>query len=254
LSTCTARTDDCPNQTDGNPSATDTSLPTACSPLKGIRRLADEIKALKSSPDNQVFVAGIFGWPLSDADLAAATYKIDLVPNPNSADTSHPQVYDSWPVCYDPNHLPGAGDAKTGFDAQAASWGATGGVRIGAFIDQFGDNGMKLSICQPDYAAAMSKIGAALSKKMDNLCVPARFATGTGCTATYLVPDAAGNLVRDAVAMPACNDSRSNQPCYSLTADGDLCPGTQYLVRVVSSADAGAPIAGTELELMCPSY
>jgi hypothetical protein len=101
FSTCAARTDACPNPTDGS-GATDTSVPTSCSPLKSIKHLADEIKGLKSDPNNQIFVAGIFGWPLSDADMASATYKIDLLPNPNIADTAHPQVYDYWPVATNP--------------------------------------------------------------------------------------------------------------------------------------------------------
>ena len=33
-------------------------------------------RALKAYPDDQIVVAGIFGWPLDDADMASATYKI----------------------------------------------------------------------------------------------------------------------------------------------------------------------------------
>jgi hypothetical protein len=250
FATCSARTDACPNPTDGA-GETDTSVPTSCSPLKSIKRMADEIKALKMSPEIQVLVAGIFGWPLDDADMGSATYKIAELPNPNTADTTHPYVYDYWPVCYDPNHLPFNPDPTTGFDADAAGWGATGGLRISAFIDEFGENGMKLSICQPDYAAAMFKIGAALSRKMENLCVPARIGQDSTCTATYLFPDAAGNLVRDPTAMPICNGSQSNLPCYSLSANATLCPGSQYLVRVVPVGDPGPPPAGTMLEFDC---
>jgi hypothetical protein len=139
FSDCQARTDSCPNQTDGSSSGTDTSVPTDCSPLKDLHNLAHEIKSLKADPD-QIVVAGIFGWPRSDADMASAQYKIAPVPNPNTADTQHPTVYDYWPVCYDPNHLPSPAttDPATGFDATAAAWGATGGLRESAFVDEFG--------------------------------------------------------------------------------------------------------------------
>jgi hypothetical protein len=101
-----ARTDACPNPTDGN-AATDTSGPTTCSPLKDIHHLAQEIKALKVDPDNQIMVAGIFGWPRTGAngypEMANAKYKIDLVPGPRpeDADNQQGQVWDYWPVCYD---------------------------------------------------------------------------------------------------------------------------------------------------------
>jgi hypothetical protein len=246
FSTCAARTDDCPNPTD-------TSVPTTCSPLRGLAAMATEIKALKSKPEGQIFVAGIFGWPLSDADMATASYRIAPVPNPNTADTAHPTVYDYWPVCYDPNHLPSNPDPVTGFDATAASWGATGGLRMSAFVDQFGDNGLKFSICQPDFSAAMSKIGSALSKKMQNLCLPAIYAQLTTCTANYLIPDANGNLIRQPTPVPKCNAQQSNAPCYSLATNPTTCPGAAYLVQLNQGIDAGVSALpyGTVLEFRC---
>jgi hypothetical protein len=139
-------------------------------------RLANEIKSLKSDWTIRLLVAGIFGWPLDDKP-ANATYKIDLIPNPNLGDTTHPTIWDTWPVCYDPNHQPAAAttDKTTGFDATAAGWGATPGLRMSAFVDEFNTNGvtngLKYSICQPDFSAAMAGIGAAIAKNLQNLCV-----------------------------------------------------------------------------------
>ena len=147
---------------------TDTSVATDCNPLKSVKTLADEIKGLKPDPDHQILVAGIFGWPLNDADMATAQYQIAPVPNPNPADTQHPTVYDYWPVCYDPNNAPtlATTDRITGFDWTAAGLGATGGLRESAFIDEFGANGMKFSICQPDFSASMTAFGNAIAKQM----------------------------------------------------------------------------------------
>src|SRR6266511_3234232 len=123
--------------------------------------MASDIKILKEYPGEQVLVSGIFGWPLSDADMATATYKIGPVANP-TADPMHSTVFDYLPVCYDPNHLPTHPDPATGVDMEALGYGATGGLRMSAFVDQFGVNGQKFSICQPDFTKAMSQLGLTL--------------------------------------------------------------------------------------------
>ena len=227
---------------------------TTCSALKSVQRMADEMKALKRRPDEQIFVAGIFGWPLDEAGLAAAEYKIAPVPNPNFADTAHPTVYDVWPVCYDPNHPPSNPEPGTGFDAEAAYWGGTPGLRLAAFVDEFGDHGMKLSICQPDFSAAMSKIGSALTQPWPSLCTATRTDGYADCTATYLIPDGNGNLARDTATMPRCNAGRTNAPCFSLVTDATRCPSGEQVIEVVggrAAVDGGALPSGTMLELNC---
>ena len=166
FSDCRAREDTCPNTTDGHDQNTDTSVPTDCASLKNIGHLADEIRALKSDPENQILVAGIFGWPRADERMADATYKIAPIPNPNTADTQHPTIFDYWPICYDPDHMPRYYDPDTGFDADAAAWGATGGLRNAAFVDEFGENGLKFSICERDFSTPMSVIGDAIKKRL----------------------------------------------------------------------------------------
>jgi hypothetical protein len=226
---CQARTDTCPNTTDGYATGTDTSVPTDCSPLKNVQHLALEMKALKTDPENQILVAGIFGWPLSDADMASARYKIALVPNPNTQDAQHPTVYDYWPVCYDPNHKPSAAttDSATGFDATAAGWGATGGLRESAFIDEFGINGLKFSICQPDFSASMKVIGDTISKHLQNLCVDYKLVDSDlktaglqpDCRVVWRIPRVekdSNKIVYDesSTSMPEClsSYSTSNRP------------------------------------------
>ena len=252
---CAARMDACPNQTDGD-GATDTSVPTSCSPLKSIGALAREIRDLKGDQGSErILVAGIFGWPRS-GDTASPVYKIDLAPNPNSSDTTHAQVYDYWPVCYDPNHMP----RSSGFDADAWGWGAQGGLRLSAFIDQFGDNGLKYSICEPDFSDAMKGIGNALARKLQNLCVPSDFGQGKDCTASYYRPvvDANGNMtfVADPSALPLCasNTPTPDTDCYAIVTDPALCPGAQSRVDVRRTARelASGPLPeGTKIGFRC---
>jgi hypothetical protein len=267
LTQCSARTDACPNPTDSSGNAgTDTSKPTSCSPLKDIKQLADHIKGVKSSPD-QILVAGIFGWPLNDRDLATAVYKIDSVPNP-TADPAHPTVFDSWPICYDPSHMP---TSNAAFDATAAGWGATAGLRNAAFVDQFGANGLKFSICQPDFSSPMSMIGDVFPKRYQPLCIAGTLvdvdAAAPGlqpdCLVVLSTPtvdpsDSSKVIFRDSSPLPACPAGSGNgtvaNTCWQLTLDILSCPGSGQLVRLLRSASdlaSGSLPAGTILRAQC---
>jgi hypothetical protein len=263
LSQCAARTDAC------DVNGVDSSNPTSCSPLRDIKTMAEEIRALKGDPANQIFLAGIFGWPLSAADMATATYKIAPIPNPNTADTAHPTVFDSWPVCYDPNHLP---TNRNVFDPTAARWGATAGLRAAAFIDEFGANGQKFSICQPDFSAAMSVIGTSLAKKLQTLCIDDKLLdqdTATpglqpACRAVYRtpVPDPSDpskvTYYQSATSLPTCpagaTSGKVSEDCWQLVNDAANCPVRGQLVNVLRTAAnlaAGPLPAGTVLGMEC---
>jgi hypothetical protein len=266
LSACAARMDACPNPTDGTGS-TDTSVPTDCSPLKDYRRLADEIKSLKSDPDNQILVAGIFGWPL-DGDMASAQYKIDQIPNSNAADTAHTTVFDSWPVCYDPGHMPA--NANT-YDPAAAAWGATAGLRNAAFVDEFGGNGLKFSICQPDFSASMKVFGETVAKKLQNLCLDYQLVDTDlvtpglqpDCRVVYRVPFVDPNYpfvtyTESPTSLPMCKPTDTSATittdCWQLTIDRDKCPVNGQLVQVLRTAAEiaqGALTPGTKIGMNC---
>jgi hypothetical protein len=141
FSDCQARTDSCPNATDGNVHwhrylGADRVQPAQ----RHVHHLASELKALKADPTTRSW------WPASSAGHAATrtwpalSTRSPPCPTPTPRTRQHPTVYDYWPVCYDPNHLPSPAttDPATGFDATAAAWGATGGLRESAFVDEFG--------------------------------------------------------------------------------------------------------------------
>jgi hypothetical protein len=233
------------------------------------------MKGLKSDPDNQLVVAGIFGWPLSDANLATAQYKIAPVPNQNTADTQHPIVYDLWPICYDPYHMPMSSntDPTTGFDVDAAQWGATGGLREAAFVDEFGANGLKYSACAPDYTAAMQGFGNALAKKLQSLCfdyklVDTDSATDgvqADCRVVLRTPGPDPKdptkiiYLESPTPLPQCPPGASNgsvaTTCWQLASDPTKCPNSGQIVYVLrTAADISAKPqldTGTKLVLQC---
>jgi hypothetical protein len=266
---CAARTDACPNATDGN-ATTDTSGPTACSPLKDVHHLAQEIKSLKVDPENQIAVVGIFGWSRSDDAMAKARYKIDLVPGPAAEDIDGQQgpVWDLWPVCYDPDHEPA--DPNT-FDVDAWAWGARGGLRISAFIDEFGSNGLKYSICDRDFSRALWAFGGPTEKKLQNLCIdaklmdvdPATPGLQPDCRVVFRIPhtDATTNKVtytESPQSLPMCQPAATSDTiasdCWQLIIDNAKCPLTGQLVTVLRTAaeiaDGRLP-AGTKVSMQC---
>lgn len=265
---CEARTDACSNETD-NKSPTDTSQSTDCSPLKSIKSLADHLKSLKANPDEQILVAGIYGVPLNPSDPKTPKYKVAMTPNPSTLDKAHPQVYDYWPICYDPDHQPKQdpnGD-NAAFDVDAAGWGATGGLRMDAFINEFGSNGLKFSICQRDYSTSLQQIGDTLAKKLQNLCVDYKLidtdanidnGVQADCRVVYKKLDANGNYVEDKNSMPQCDPSQDDdhQPvydCWKLVKDWTKCDKLGQLIAVVRPKDQRATPqpAGTKVGMQC---
>jgi hypothetical protein len=267
LANCQARSGD--SCTHGE----DVSQTTSCNPLKDVVDLANEVKTLKSSDPSQLLVAGIFGWPLEGTDPAQAQYKVDLIPNPSTNDPAHPTVWDTWPVCYDPNHQPSAAttDKTTNFDSTAAGYGATPGLRMSKFIDQFGDNGLKFSICETDFAKSMKTIGDTIAKHLQNLCVNYKLwtnpATGSpDCRVAYRVPVIDANnkvtYTEDPIGMPECaaNATPDNiqADCWQLTLDTTKCKDAYngQLINVVRTrAELNDPskalVAGTKVGMQC---
>ena len=270
---CAARTDSCPNPTNLTDPATAKSTDTSvtdpgCSPLKDVKLLAEEIKSLKPSDPDKILVAGIFGWPRQRQ--APLPYKIDLIPNPTylPGTTAKEKIYDYWPICYDPS-FPPRSDA---FDAEAAGHGATGGLRLSAFVDEFGANGLKFSICEPDFTEAMSGIGNALAGRMDNFCIDYKLVDSDGntpglqpaCYVTYRNPVVDGTTgkvtgwAEGKQPIPQCPANATpdtiQADCWRLATDTGKCRinGQHFnLVRSRSAMNLGPLPADTRVELRC---
>jgi hypothetical protein len=219
---CKARTD-----ATCDASKVDTSVATDCNPLLNIAELAALVKQLKGGgeeADDKILVAGIYGRPRT-GDSSAATYKIDLVPDqPPNTDKL---VFDTWPICYDPDFPP----SGSGWDKTAAEHGAVAGLRIDAFLKEFPEERrLSYSICESDFGPAMAGIGKALVNLMGSLCVPYKLVDKSDepglqadCRVAYRIPkevaDAKGNktivYVEETASLEPCDSTRTPE-CWEV--------------------------------------
>jgi len=123
-------------------------------------------------------------------------------------------------------------------------------------VNQFGSNGLLLSICDPSFAPALERFATQLNAVVAQPCVTGQVAkrpgtTADDCTVVSTTRDAAGQLVETAV--PACADTGGVGPCWRLTAGVNGCAGQS--VDVVPDPAAPTPAgqsASAECSLCAP--
>jgi hypothetical protein len=267
---CHARTDETCDS-----SKVDTSQPTDCNPLLDIKKIADDIKKLKGDEaDDKILVAAIYGTPLAN-DHSAKAYKIDKVARDKD---SSDLMYEYWPICLDPE-VPAP---SSGYDIPSARRGATGGLRIDAFLGEFKkENSLAYSICERDFGPAMAGIGNRLIKMMENLCVPYKLVDTSpepgiqgDCSVAYRRPvqktNSQGKTVttwmEDPNSIPPC-DEKHTTDCWRLRlgnpngnaeekATAEQCKPTakapSQMVYIVRSPETDLP-DGTKAVMHCLS-
>jgi hypothetical protein len=273
---------DCSSRTDVCPFSTDTSQPTGCAPLADVHALAEQVKALKPGhSDETIMVTAISGWPRADANMPSAEYKIAPISNPGHlTDASAPAtIYDLWPVCYDADHPPINPDPTTGFDAEAAGYGATPSLRLSAFVDEFGPNGLKFSMCEADWTDAMKLFGGSVAKTLKNLCLDQKIVDADlstpeidpDCIMEYDVPNVenvstpldcticAGSACTDNLDsgsqwtrtyLPLCDPNSPVPPCWELTQDWTRCPVNGQFINVHRTPASYTP-GGARYRFQC---
>jgi hypothetical protein len=122
-------------------------------------------------------------------------------------------------------------------------------IRLAEFIAKFGDNGTMENICADSFAPALTRIAAALGRKMGPLCLqaavidaaasPARLAPG--CTVVERVPAGGGTTTE--TALRRCDPVMGPPPCWDLAANAQ-CPGSlELVINRTGAAPAGAVVA-----------
>jgi len=269
---CRARTD-----VSCDEDKTDTTEATSCNPLTSIADLVNSVKQLKGggdAADEKVLVAAIYGTPRA-GDTTAPVYKIDLAKDPNPYAEANAKIWDYWPICYDPDYSP----SSVGVDV-AAEHGATGGLRIDAFLNGFpARNRRAYSICESDFGPAMQGVGDALANLMGDLCVPFKLVDTSDkpglqadCRVAYRIPHEAQDKngkwtttwEEKGESLPACDGSRTPD-CWEVILGNEngtdveksaakRCPvkgsTPSQMVNVVRKPDNDLPV-GTKAVMQC---
>jgi len=156
FSDCSAKSQLVPNQPD-----------YVYMPLIDVQDMIDSVNWVKgASASQQIFVSGIIGWPPSpnDTNLPSTVQTTDqyrIAKDATSLPVSQQTLWDYMPICWDP--------AQTSADGNI--YKAYGGLRLKQFIDSFGDHGQTFSICNSDFANALTQIGNAMVQVLKPGCV-----------------------------------------------------------------------------------
>jgi hypothetical protein len=208
--------------------------PGACVPAeeKGllipVHTLVSEIKSLKSNP-NKIMVAAIAG--------PADPYNVVMVDAP--ATTSDGKNGVKWPnIAHSCTQSSGEyGDPS---------------IRLQAFIEAFGSNGVFETICAPSFAPALTVIANTIGQVLKPQCVQGRLADKDGDPSNGVQPDC--SVVDHAFSndtppqeidtvVPSCLDAPSAPKCWKLVDDANNCPSTpdapQKVLAFVPTPDAG---------------
>ena len=189
--------------------------------LKTVAETAAQVKSLKSDPASQIIVAAITG--------PTTPYQVHWK-NPSTSDTG------PWPEV---THSCTATD--TSF--------ADPSVRVTEFVQQFGGNGLTLSICDNSFAPALQRIADEIGRVLEPPCITGNIAMkpggGPDCTVISHTGNGSGMVVDSNV--PSCAEAPGVLPCWELVA-GMNCTGQTMQVNNDPNAP---PVASQNATVGC---
>jgi len=187
--------------------------------LLSARDTAERLKALKPGSPGMVLAAAITGVP--------TPYTVHWTKSTNN-DTSCGGALCAWPVISHSCMATGG---------TAAGSYADPGVRIKAFVDQFGSNGLTTSICEDSFAPALDTIAELINVKLRQSCIAGQVANKPGtsqpdCTVVNHVRNSENQIIDQPVA--ACADNGNTAPCWRLIDPPDRtdadCPAPYQIL------------------------
>jgi hypothetical protein len=113
-------------------------------PLMKVSEIVAAVRESKPRPSEQIIVGGLFSWPV-DWDGSPGKFSYHIGKDP-TASTGQEEKWDFLPLC-EPT---GLGKFYTG-------------LRMKAFVDAFGENGLVFPLCAGDLQIPMQKLGQRLA-------------------------------------------------------------------------------------------
>jgi hypothetical protein len=183
--------------------------------LLSVKQTADAIKSLKADP-SQVLVAAITGLP--------TMYQVHWKP-PSSTDTSCNTMGTSCP-------WPEITHSCTATDGSFAD----PGVRVAQLVNEFGANGLGLSICDASFAPSLDRIAQLINASLQPPCITGQVANKPNtqdpdCTVVSHTSDGLGGFIDKPV--DACSANGGVAPCWQL--QGGMCTGGNGQIVAVSA-------------------
>ena len=193
-------------------------------PLIRVQDVIDSVNNVKVRPQDQILVSGVIGWPAND-DLTGVQYQIGRdVTAPSPQDT----LWDYLPICQVPSSA----------SSDGSTYKAYGGLRLKQFIDGFGANGARFSICSTDFTAAMTMFGGTMMDNRRPACIvyplvdtdPGTPGTQPDCQAVQKIScetpgqgDCLSTGYRETL-FPECRDQASGLPLNPADPELDSVP------------------------------
>lgn len=180
--------------------------------LTPVSKFVNDIKALKTDPDNHIYVSAISG--------SAVPYTVQWAPGFNQVGPAT----ELWPevmhVC-GPAGASGVNPASTMLTTDGSF--ADPAVRVAEFANAFRNSSLT-SICSPDYSPAFSVLSSSTVGTIPP-CVTGQIQTdAAGQPICTVIDEVAIGQTTTTFPVPACDDSGEPAPCYIL-APAPLCDG-----------------------------
>ena len=191
--------------------------------LLSTKQAADAIKSLKADP-NRIVVTSIQGPP--------TPYTVHWNA-PAYDDASCGAASCPWPAI---THACTAADGRVGDP----------GVRNAQLAEEFGINGLQLSVCDASFGPGLARFAAAINQTLGPPCVQGPVGLNSSgqpdCKVTEMQPDGAGHIISSHV--PSCADSANLAPCWQLETSA-TCPDQILQVSPDPNIPSSIPVTVT---------
>jgi hypothetical protein len=198
--------------------------------LMRVADFAAGVKALKPDPASQIVVASIQG--------PVTPYQVHWKAPAVTTDGPWPNV----------THSCTAPDGAF----------ADPGVRMQAFAEHFGGNGLVYSICEANYGPALNTIANTMGQQFRDKCIAGPITDRDrdptnglqpDCAVVDHAPNGSGTGTVD-TTLPACSDVGDTPPCWSLRAPTTECPNPNDQL-LVTKRDSAATSPNLRISVEC---